>query len=70
MLNNKDLYNLGRDHDKNQAIEALQIVEKRFKNYNLDFIYGRQYQCTSEWSDELSQIISLEAPHLSYINLL
>ena len=68
-LNNKDLSNLGRDHDKNQAIKALQIVEKWFENYNLDFIYGRQYQCISEWSDELSQIISLEAPHLSLYQL-
>ena len=68
-LNNKDLNNLGRDHDKNQAIKALQIVEKWFENYNLDFIYGRQYQCTSEWSDELSQIIALEAPHLSLYQL-
>ena len=64
-LNNKDLNNLGRDHDKNQAIRALQIVEKRFKNYNIDFIYGRQYQSTSEWNDELSKIIALQAPHLS-----
>ena len=68
-LNNKDLNNLGRDHDKKQAIEAIQIVEKWFRNYNLDFIYGRQYQCTSEWSDELSQIIALEAPHLSLYQL-
>ena len=68
-LNNKDLDNLGRDHDKNQAIEALQIIKKWFKNYNLDFIYGRQYQSTSEWSDELSKIIALEAPHLSLYQL-
>ena len=68
-LNNKDLNNLGRDHDKNQAIEALQIVEKWFKNYNLDFIYARQYQCTHEWSDELTEIIALEAPHLSLYQL-
>ena len=68
-LNNKDLNNLGRDHNKNQAIRALQIVEKWFNNYNLDFIYGRQYQCASDWSDELSKIISLEAPHLSLYQL-
>ena len=68
-LNNKDLHNLGRDHDKNQAIKALQIVEKWFENFNLDFIYGRQYQCTSEWGNELSQIIALEAPHLSLYQL-
>ena len=68
-LNNKDLDNLGRDHNKNQAIEAIEIINNWFKNYNLDFIYGRQHQSTSEWKDELSQIISLEAPHLSLYQL-
>ena len=68
-LNNIDLDNLGRDHSKNEAIEAIEIINNCFKNYNLDFIYGRQYQSTSEWMDELSQIISLEAPHLSLYQL-
>ena len=68
-LNNKDLSNLGRDHDKNQAIEAIEIISKWFKNYNLDFIYGRQYQSVSEWDKELSQVISFEAPHLSLYQL-
>ena len=68
-LNNKDLDNLGRDHGKDQAIEAIEIINNLFKNYNLDFIYGRQHQSTSEWKDELTQIISLEAPHLSLYQL-
>ncbi len=68
-LNNKDLGNLGRDHNKNQAIEAIEVINNWFKNYNLDFIYGRQYQSASEWRDELSQILSLEAPHLSLYQL-
>ncbi len=68
-LNNEDLGSLGRDHSKNQAIEAIEIISNCFKNYNLDFIYGRQNQSTSEWRDELSQIISLEAPHLSLYQL-
>ena len=68
-LNNEDLGGLGRDHSKNQAIEAIEIISNCFKNYNLDFIYGRQNQSTSEWRDELSQIISLEAPHLSLYQL-
>ncbi len=68
-LIDKDLVHLGRDHDKNQAIEALNIVNKWFRNYNLDFIYGRQYQSINEWSNELSHIISLEVPHLSLYQL-
>ena len=43
-LNNKDLSNLGRDHNKNQAIEAIEVINTWFENYNLDFIYGRQHQ--------------------------
>tara|TARA_A100001388_G_scaffold225275_1_gene176327 strand:- start:167 stop:1306 length:1140 start_codon:yes stop_codon:yes gene_type:complete len=68
-LNNLDLSNLGRDHNKKKAIEAIEVISNWFKNYNLDFIYGRQYQSTSEWRDELSQILSLEAPHLSLYQL-
>ncbi len=68
-LNNKDLDNLGRDHSKKKAIEAIEIVKSFFKNYNLDFIYGRQYQSSDDWKDELLQIISLGAPHLSLYQL-
>ena len=68
-LNNRDLKLLGRDHNKDQALKAVEIVRKWFKNFNLDFIYGRQYQDTNMWEDELSQIISLEAPHLSLYQL-
>ena len=68
-LNNKDLSNLGRDHNKKKAIEAIEVISTWFKNYNLDFIYGRQYQSTSEWRNELSKILSLEAPHLSLYQL-
>ncbi len=68
-LNNRDLDNLGRDHDKDQAIKAIEIINNYFNNYNLDFIYGRQYQSTSEWGNELWQIFSLKAPHLSLYQL-
>ncbi len=68
-LNNQDLKNLGRDHDREQAFEAIDIVKKWFDNYNLDFIYGRQFQSTSDWEDELSQIISLGSSHLSLYQL-
>ena len=68
-LNDIDLKNLGRDHNKNQAIKAIEIVKKWFKNYNLDFIYGRQFQSTNQWEDELTQIIFLESPHLSLYQL-
>ena len=68
-LNNRDLSNLGRDHNKNQATEAVEVINTWFKNYNLDFIYGRQHQSTSEWRDELLEILSLDAPHLSLYQL-
>ena len=68
-LTDSDLKSLGRDHNKDQALEAVEIVRKWFKNFNLDFIYGRQYQSTNMWEYELSQIISLGAPHLSLYQL-
>ena len=68
-LNNKDLSNLGRDHNKNQAIKAIEVINTWFNNYNLDFIYGRQHQSTGMWGDELLEILSLNAPHLSLYQL-
>ncbi len=68
-LNNKDLSNLGRDHNKNQAIKAIEVINTWFNNYNLDFIYGRQHQSTGEWGEELLEILSLNAPHLSLYQL-
>ena len=68
-LNNRDLSILGRDHNKNQAIESIEVINTWFENYNLDFIYGRQHQNTSEWRDELLEILSLDAPHLSLYQL-
>ena len=68
-LNNKDLSNLGRDHNKNKAIEAIEVINTWFQNYNLDFIYGRQHQSTSKWREELLEILSLNAPHLSLYQL-
>ena len=68
-LNNYDLENLGRDHNKSQAMKAIEIVNKCFENYNLDFIYGRQFQEIIEWENELTQIILLKAPHLSLYQL-
>ncbi len=68
-LNNKDLSYLGRDHNRNQAIRAIEVINTWFENYNLDFIYGRQHQSASEWRDELLEILSLDAPHLSLYQL-
>ena len=68
-LNDKDLRNLGRDHNKDQALKAIATVDKWFVNYNLDFIYGRQFQSISNWEDELSQIIALGSNHLSLYQL-
>ncbi|MDC3067993.1 radical SAM family heme chaperone HemW [Paracoccaceae bacterium] len=68
-LNDYDLKILGRDHNKTQALKAVKIVSKNFDNFNLDFIYGRQFQKVSNWEQELLEIIKLNSPHLSFYQL-
>ena len=43
-----------RDFSKDDF--PIEIIKNWFNNYNLDFIYGRQHQNTTQWKDELSKI--------------
>ena len=68
-FNDKDLKKLGRDHTLIESLKAIETVQNIFTNFNLDFIYGRQFQSTKEWEKELSAILDIGAPHLSlYLN--
>ena len=68
-LKDKDLKLLGRDHNLNQALKAIEIVQNIFSNFNLDFIYGRQHQSKADWQKELSKILTIGSPHLSLYQL-
>ncbi len=68
-LNDKDLKQLGRDHTLLDSLRAIETIQNIFSNFNLDFIYGRQFQSMSEWEQELSEILAIGAPHLSLYQL-
>ena len=68
-FNDKDLKQLGRDHTCLDSLKAIETVQNIFSNFNLDFIYGRQFQSINEWEQELSEILAIGAPHLSLYQL-
>ncbi|MDG1825150.1 MAG: radical SAM family heme chaperone HemW [Henriciella sp.] len=68
-LNDQALAFLGRDHDRANALKAVDAVQAHFDNHSLDFIYARPGQIMAEWRAELSAALALGAPHLSLYEL-
>ncbi len=68
-LNDSALNFLGRDHDRANALKAVDDVQAQFDNHSLDFIYARPGQILAEWRAELSAALALGAPHLSLYEL-
>lgn len=70
-LNDVDLKFLGRIHNKNEAIEAINTAQKIFNDkYSIDLIYGRPNQNLKEWKDELNKAIQLSPFHISLYQLI
>lgn len=68
-LNDADLRRLGRLHDVDQALAALEIARSRFDRVSFDLIYGRQDQTLADWEAELTRALALEPDHLSLYQL-
>lgn len=60
---------LGRDHNADNARAALDRVQAVFDNHSVDLIYARPEQSLRAWEAELSEVLSLGAPHLSLYEL-
>ncbi|MGN0929635.1 MAG: radical SAM family heme chaperone HemW [Alphaproteobacteria bacterium] len=69
-LNDKTLRFLGRIHSSTEALQSLNDIRKIFDNVSADFIYAYPNQTLMEWEQELSQIKSLNLPHLSLYELI
>lgn len=70
-LIDKDLKFLGRIHNKNEAIDAINNAQKIFNDrYSIDLIYGRPNQNLKEWKEELNKAIQLSPFHISLYQLI
>lgn len=68
-LKNADLRFLGRLHDVEQALHAIEIARATFPRISFDLIYARPGQGEQEWEDELNLAINYAADHLSLYQL-
>jgi oxygen-independent coproporphyrinogen-3 oxidase len=60
---------LGRKHDKNQAIHAIEQAGKIFGNFSFDLIYALPKQTLESWQKELDFALQFNTPHLSLYQL-
>lgn len=68
-LNDRDLKALGRLHDVETALAALDVARSTFDRINFDLIYGRQDQSLEDWTSELERAVGFEPDHLSLYQL-
>ncbi|MBT4921734.1 MAG: radical SAM family heme chaperone HemW [Rickettsiales bacterium] len=60
---------LGRKHDVNTAISALENIQKHFSNYSLDLIYGIAGQDLKAWERNLNRALEFNSNHISLYQL-
>lgn len=60
---------LGRKHDVQDAIKALEFARETFTRLSFDLIYARPGQAESAWREELRRALALAADHLSLYQL-
>jgi putative oxygen-independent coproporphyrinogen III oxidase len=68
-LDNAALNFLGRAHDVDEAIAALDIAQSVFSRVNFDLIYALPGQSLDAWQSELARALSFGADHLSLYQL-
>lgn len=68
-LNDFDLRFLGRLHDTETALKALQNARNVFPEVSADFIYALPHQTFKDWENGLQRILELNLDHLSLYQL-
>jgi putative oxygen-independent coproporphyrinogen III oxidase len=68
-LNDADLRMLGRLHDVDTALSAVELARAIFPRLSFDLIYARPDQTPDAWAAELERAIGLAADHLSLYQL-
>lgn len=68
-FDDKHLQSLGRIHDSQAAIKAINLAKKYFSQINLDLIYGLPNQTMEELAQDIQMALSFTTSHLSCYNL-
>ena len=68
-LNDRDLKFLGRLHNVEEALKAIELARATFPRLSFDLIYARPGQTLDDWEAELRQAIGYAADHLSLYQL-
>lgn len=68
-FNGKHLQALGRIHDENEAMRAVEIAHANFDNFNLDLMYALPGQTLLEARQDIDKALSFAPPHLSLYHL-
>jgi putative oxygen-independent coproporphyrinogen III oxidase len=64
-----DLRALGRLHDVEEALAAIDVSRATFHRFSFDLIYARPGQTLTAWQGELTQALTLAGRHLSLYQL-
>ncbi len=68
-LHDEALAFLGRAHNVDESIAALNVAQKHFGRVNIDLIYARPGQKMADWQTELSRAIGFGTGHMSLYQL-
>lgn len=68
-FNNRHLKALGRVHDRDQALAAVEEAARAFDTFNLDLMYALPGQDLAELAQDLDTALALQPPHLSVYHL-
>lgn len=70
-LNQEKLFFLGRNHNKNDVINAIKLLQDNgIKNISCDLIYGTHFDNKKLLFDDIKELISLDIKHLSCYTLI
>jgi len=68
-LDDSALKFLGRLHDVNEGLAALEVAQRHFARVSFDLIYARPGQGVAEWEAELTRALTFGTGHLSLYQL-
>ena len=68
-FNDEELKIVNRRHNASTAKKALEIINKFYDNFSLDFIYGLPLQTCESWQDSINTALSFNPKHISAYSL-